>query len=595
MFVSHAGADPAWAEWVAWQVADAGYAVELDYWDWGAGDNFVLKMNAALASGRMLALFSEAYFDPDRFTTEEWTAVLAAKEKLIPLRIDGPPAPAILRALLAPSLVGLAVDEARRVLLEAVAGPRRPDGEPTFPGVAGGGRLRGMGGSGPRLPGSLPRVWNLPGRNAGFTGRDGLLVHLRQELTSGSRAAVHAMRGRGGVGKTQLAIEYGHRFAGEYELAWWIRSEEPALIPDQMATLAVKTGAARADTAPEETLEALAEELRTRGRWLLVFDNAEDPAALAPYLPGGSGHVLITSRNPAWQDVAIAVEVDSFARTESTTLLTARVPGLAEHDADRLAQELEDLPLALVQAAALLADGLTVSQYLHLLGESVSEVLDEGRPHGYPVSLAAQIRLSTQHLADTHPTALALLRACALLAPEPFPLHACNRRVPDPPPALVGLLNNPLAARGALRALARQGPRVQDGTVQLHRLTQSIVRDQLTGAERANAARAAETLLTAAYPGKADDPTTWPAWPDLIPHLLTPEPADLTTGAGRYAVCEACWYLADRGNVPTALPRMQDLHHTWTLQLGPDHEHTMWAANYLARTYSDTQNHAQAR
>ncbi|WP_405566930.1 toll/interleukin-1 receptor domain-containing protein [Streptomyces sp. NBC_01167] len=227
VFVSHAGADRAWVEWVAWQVADAGYAVELDYWDWGAGDNFVLKMNAALASGRMLALFSEAYFDPDRFTTEEWTAVLAAKEKLIPLRIDGPPAPAILRALLAPSLVGLAVDEARRVLLEAVAGPRRPDGEPTFPGVAGGGRLRGMGGSGPRLPGSLPRVWNLPGRNAGFTGRDGLLVHLRQELTSGSRAAVQAMRGRGGAGKTQLAIEYGHRFAGEYELAWWIRSEEP--------------------------------------------------------------------------------------------------------------------------------------------------------------------------------------------------------------------------------------------------------------------------------------------------------------------------------------------------------------------------------
>ncbi|MFF3327744.1 TIR domain-containing protein, partial [Streptomyces sp. NPDC002889] len=283
VFVSHAGADRAWAEWVAWQLQDAGYDVELDYWDWGAGDNFVLKMNEALASGRMLALFSAAYFDPERFTTEEWTAVVAAKEKLIPLRLDGASAPAILRPLLAPSLVGLAVEEARRVLLGAVAGPRRPDGEPAFPGAGGGGgRLRGMGGSGPRLPGSLPRVWNLPGRNAGFSGRDGLLVHVRQQLSSGSRVAVQALRGRGGVGKTQLAIEYGHRFAGEYELAWWIHSEEPALIPDQLAALAVKTGAAQADTPPREALEALAEELRTRGRWLLVFDNAEDPAALAP-------------------------------------------------------------------------------------------------------------------------------------------------------------------------------------------------------------------------------------------------------------------------------------------------------------------------
>ncbi|MEU4496046.1 FxSxx-COOH system tetratricopeptide repeat protein [Streptomyces sp. NPDC023998] len=596
VFVSHAGADRAWAEWVAWQLQDAGYEVELDCWDWGAGENFILKMNAALESGRMLAVFSAAYFDPDRYTTKEWTAVLAAKEQLIPVRIDGTPAPPILRPLLAPLLVGLGEEEARRTLLEAVAGPRRPDGKPAFPGAGSGGRLRCMGGSGPRLPGSLPRVWNLPGRNAGFTGRDALLVHLRQTLASGSRVAVQALRGRGGVGKTQLAIEYGHRFAGEYELAWWIASEKPALIPDQLAALAVKTGAAQASAAAPEACEALAEELRTRGRWLLVFDNAEDPAALAPYLPGGNGHVLITSRNPHWQDQAIAVEVDAFARTESIALLRDRVRGLTEPDADCLAQELEDLPLALVQAAALLADGLTLPQYLHLLHESVSEVLDEGRPDTYPVSLAAQIRLSTQHLATVQPAALALLHACALLAPEPFPLHACTRSVPDTPRLLAGLLNNPLKARNTLRTLAQQGlARIQDGTVQLHRLTQAIVRDQLTPAERTSAARAAEALLIAAYPGDAAVPTTWPAWPDLLPHLLALDPDDLTTGDARFAACEACWYLMDRGNAPTALPRLQHLHHSWSRDLGPDHKHTLWAANYLNRAYSDTQNHRKAR
>ena len=306
--------------------------------------------------------------------------------------------------------------------------------------------------------------------------------------------------------------------------------------------------------------------------------------------------MLITSRNPHWQDHATAMAVDAFARTESVGLLQARVPGLAEHDADRLAQQLEDLPLALVQAAALLADGLTLPQYLDLLQERISEVLDEGRPDTYPVSLAAQIRLSTQHLARTQPSALAVLQACALLAPEPFPLHTCTRPVTDPPPALAGLLGKPLAARTALRALAGQGlARIQDGTVQLHRLTQAVIRDQLTPPEHADAVRAAETLLTAAYPGDAADPATWPAWPALIPHLLTPDPADLTTDAGRNAAYEACWYLMDRGNTPTALPRLQQLHHTWTQQLGPDHQHTLWSATYLARAYDDTGDHAQAR
>ena len=42
-FVSHAGQDQAWAEWVAWHLVDAGYTVELDSWDWAAGENFVAK------------------------------------------------------------------------------------------------------------------------------------------------------------------------------------------------------------------------------------------------------------------------------------------------------------------------------------------------------------------------------------------------------------------------------------------------------------------------------------------------------------------------------------------------------------------------
>ncbi|NNN38383.1 toll/interleukin-1 receptor domain-containing protein, partial [Streptomyces sp. S3(2020)] len=204
-FISHAGADRAWAEWVGWQLLDAGHQVELDYWDWGAGENFILKMNAALEHGRMLALFSPSYFELERFTTPEWTAMMAMREKIVPVRITEVTPPAILRPLLAPALFDLDDQAAREALLRAVNGPTRPGSPPPAPP---GMRSRNSAAGGPRLPGTLPQVWNLPARNASFTGRDTLLVNLRKALAADQRVAVHALHGRGGVGKTQLATEY---------------------------------------------------------------------------------------------------------------------------------------------------------------------------------------------------------------------------------------------------------------------------------------------------------------------------------------------------------------------------------------------------
>ncbi|MFF1300886.1 MULTISPECIES: toll/interleukin-1 receptor domain-containing protein [unclassified Streptomyces] len=132
-FISHAGADRAWAEWVAWQLEEAGHQVELDYWDWGAGDNFVLKMNAALERGRFLALFSPAYFEPERFTTPEWTAMVARKEKITPVRIAKTTLPAILSSLLVPDVFGLDDQAAREALLRVVEGPSRPTRAPSRP------------------------------------------------------------------------------------------------------------------------------------------------------------------------------------------------------------------------------------------------------------------------------------------------------------------------------------------------------------------------------------------------------------------------------------------------------------------------------
>ncbi|MET9891010.1 FxSxx-COOH system tetratricopeptide repeat protein [Streptomyces sp. NPDC006465] len=593
-FISHAGADRAWAEWVAWQLLDAGLQVELDFWDWGAGDNFVLKMNAALDRGRFLALFSPAYFQEERFTTAEWAAVVAMREKITPVRVAHTTTPPILRPLITPALHDQDEKEARRILLAAVNDPTRPARPPTFPG---GGTLAQLGGSGPRLPGSLPRVWNLPARNASFTGRDTLLVQLRRTLTVGGRVAVQALHGRGGVGKTQLAIEYAHRFAGEYELAWWIPAEEPSLIPDQLAQLAARIGVAPPGTPPADAVDALLGELRPRSRWLLVFDNAEDPEALTSYLPGGNGHVLITSRNPHWHTHATPLDIGTLARTESLALLRTHGAYVNDTDAHHIAHALDDLPLALAQAAALLTDGLSAADLTTELARNTTAVMAEGHPTGYPVSLAAQVRTTTTRLEAEHPGATALLSALALLAPEPFPVTTCASHLRDQTSTpLTDALATRLTARAALHAITRHSlARVQDGTLQLHRLNQTVLANQLTPDQRQQAGQDAEALLVAAAPGDVRGPSTWPAWRVLLPHLLTVDPALITTEAGRNAVRRACWYLMDRGQAHPARDRLQELYDTWLRRLGPDHEGTLRVAQYLARAHDDTQDHTRAR
>ena len=293
-----------------------------------------------------------------------------------------PPAkiPSVLRPLIFCDVFGVDAEQARRVLLAAVQGPRRPDGEPEFPGRGRPGGPGRFGGSGPRLPGSIPRVWNLPARNPGFTGRDGLLVALRQALVAGERAAVQAVQGMGGVGKTQLAAEYAYRFAGAYDLAWWINSEQPALIGDQFAALGRELGCVEPGASIEAVRSAVLGELRERGGWLLVFDNAQDPADITGWLPGGGGHVLITSRERRWAEIAAPVEVDVLARPESVTLLQSRVAGLSEADADRLAGQLGDLPLAIAQAGGFMAEtGMPAAQYPACCGTQAGQLLDHGR------------------------------------------------------------------------------------------------------------------------------------------------------------------------------------------------------------------------
>jgi len=456
---------------------------------------------------------------------------------------------------------------------------------------------RSRGGMSPRPTGAERRVWNIPARNPGFTGRDGLLAAVRERLLGGDKAVVQALHGMGGVGKTQLAAEYVHRFAGSYDLAWWVNSERAGLMGDQFAALGTALGCVQSGAGTEAVRAAVLAELRDRGRWLLVFDNAESPADIRPWLPAGGGHVLITSRERGWAEIAATVEVDVLARAESVAILQDRVAGLARADAERLAAELGDLPLAIAQAAGFMAEtGMAAAEYLELLRTRAGQVLDQGAPGSYPQSLAAATGLIADRLAAQDPAAAELASLCAFLAPEPIPEDLFTGATGDLPCDLAGRAADQLAWRQTLARLARQSlARVDYRGLQVHRLTQAVLRDRLSPEQAAGTRTRTEAILAASNPRDPCNPATWSRWARLMPHLLAADLAVTASRDLRRMACDACWYLLARGDIPTGCDVARDLHQQWRDRLSGDDEDVLVMAHHLAWALQALGQYAAAR
>ncbi|MGH3851910.1 MAG: FxSxx-COOH system tetratricopeptide repeat protein [Pseudonocardiaceae bacterium] len=453
-----------------------------------------------------------------------------------------------------------------------------------------------------REVGSPPRgVWNVGPRNPGFVGRDATLARLRERLRSEGTAA--ALHGVGGVGKTQMAIEYAHRYAADYDVVWWVSAEETGLIGEWYAALAVELGLLPPHAGTASAVGALRGYLRDHNRWLLLLDNAESPAELRAWLPTGPGHTLITSRNPSWGELAARVEVDVLPRPESVALIQVRRPGAGVAEADRLAEALGDLPLALAQAARFLAEtGMRVERYLSLLQTRAAELLDQSPPESHPHSLVSAIRLATDRIAETDPAALALVRIGAFLAPEPIPTDLLTRPITVPgrdrPPELAALtasVASPVTAHRSLGRIGSYGLARTEGGLQLHRLTQAVLRDQLTDAHAAAYRGYAQALLVAADPGDEQDPAYWLGWARILPHLLATDPATSASPDLRDLACRAAWYLYCRGDNHPARDLAESLHRQWSERLGPDDWHTLWAARILALLLTIVGPYHQAR
>ncbi|MEU9602881.1 FxSxx-COOH system tetratricopeptide repeat protein [Streptomyces sp. NPDC048057] len=445
---------------------------------------------------------------------------------------------------------------------------------------------------GPRSPHDPPRIWgNVPQRNRNFTGREVLLDSLRERLTGGVAAVLpEALHGMGGVGKSQIAIEYVYRNSRDYRLIWWIPAEQENQIVQSVIELGEEMGlqVGSERSAVPAVLDALRRGEPYRD-WLLVFDNAENPKVVRKYFPSdGPGRIIVTSRNFQWSTDASSLEVDVFTREESVALLRRRSPQLPDESVDHLAAALGDLPLAVEQAAVWLAEtGMPVQQYLEVYERNFTELMQSEPPGDYPLSVAAAWNVSLGRLRETRPDALHLLQVCAFFAPEPieWDLFSAVRGI-SVPPELQSALDDPVKLGRAIREIGRYAlARIdhRQNTVQMHRLVQRVLIEQMNAQERATMRHAAHQLLAHADPRNPQRVTYWPRYSSLLSHVRASNAVECEEPWTRRLVLNEVWFLRARGDHAGALELGERAAEIWRGHLGDEDEEVMAIDHQIAQ------------
>ncbi|WP_211766855.1 FxSxx-COOH system tetratricopeptide repeat protein [Kutzneria sp. CA-103260] len=457
-----------------------------------------------------------------------------------------------------------------------------------------------------RRPGDFPPIWgNVPLRNANFTGREDLLRELGERLDASSPMAVlpEALHGMGGVGKTLVAVEYVYRHIGDYDLVWWIPSDDPSLIQSSFVELAQKMQLVTVDPSPQVAVPAVLEELRnptTDMRWLLVFDNADQPEDLRQFLPQGNGHVIVTSRNPRWSSVARAVEVDIFDRPESVELLQRRCPELTDEESQQLANVLGDLPLAIEQAGAWCAEtGMSVPEYLALFEQQRVDLLQDNAPIDYPVTVAAAWNVSLDRLRRDCPQALQLVQLCSCFAPEPISRGIfTDLRDSTVPAELADALQKPVSLGRAIREIKRYSlARVdhRNDTIQLHRIVQAVVQDQMSPAEQARMRHIAHLLLLKTDPKLPGVPRHWPEYSSLQPHVRVSRAVDCDDTEVRRLVINQAIFLNAWGDYQGSYEVAEEARQLWHNKFGEAHLDTLSAARRAGVALRNMGEYARAK
>ncbi|WP_322749925.1 MULTISPECIES: FxSxx-COOH system tetratricopeptide repeat protein [unclassified Frankia] len=610
VLISYASADQLWAEWIMGRLQRRGRQVELHRLDHGSRESPETLLRGCLRrADRMIMILSDTYFSAGLRTHEAWSAAFTGigdlLDRIIPVLTRTVNVPMLPRAkpLAFVDLTGVNEAEAHRRLLRLV--PVDTDESLDDVPLLRGGRAYAA----TRYPGEPPSVsGNIPQRNPLFTGRDAELDAIREGFTDD--IPVISLRGIGGVGKTQLATEYAYRFGSSYDLVWYVHAGTGTAARSDLAGLAYQLGLPFNNDlgkTARSVRDALSRGIPYR-RWLLVFDAAESPDEICPLLPSGGGHILITARSELWRSFSRLMEIDVYTPDESIQFLCSRVAHLSRQDALRVADELDNLPLALDTAARFIAASRTpVDAFLDLADRDFLAIASQSPSSAYERSLLYAWLPSHNLLRERRPATLQLLRICSFLGSYPVPLRMFRSDDIDTgghdardllPPELAAELADPvmrariladldhyaLAVTGidekvgsAIHTVApgmgnELGGKAKPGpTIHMHRVVQRVFRDLIPAEEREQIRRVAHSVLAAADPGNPSDPANWGRYLELLRHL---QPSGALERHDSAQLCRLVLremaYLIARGELISGRDLAADALGHWSSHLAAD-------------------------
>lgn len=448
---------------------------------------------------------------------------------------------------------------------------------------------------------ALTPYWTVPfPRNPCFTGREALLASLHHCLSAEQPIALmqsHALCGLGGIGKTQIAIEYAYRHALDYRAVFWLAAETPEMLLASFQRIAELLNLPEHQQTQQQIVTAIQRWLTSHRDWLLIVDNVEDLDLLQAVLPSArQGAILLTTRQQALGALAEALEVPPFSREEGMALLfkrgrvlpstgrTAPLPA-EEAAAQTLVTLLEGLPLALDQAGAYIEEtSCGVEGYLNRYTDSRSRLLARRGPDRgeHPRSVTATLRLAIQQVEHLHPAAADLLCFCAFLYPEAIPeeLLATDALNLD---QMLGPIATDAVERDLALAVLRRFSLItrypETHTLSLHRLVQAVLRDHLDRATRRRWSERVICAINAAFPGGytlfQDQFANWQHCERYLPHALACVPLLAEVETCRPEIVDlffkVAYYLFERGRYPEAEQLVAQAAALREQLHGPDH------------------------
>ncbi|OCK73128.1 hypothetical protein K432DRAFT_387549, partial [Lepidopterella palustris CBS 459.81] len=435
-----------------------------------------------------------------------------------------------------------------------------------------------------------------------------------------------ALVGLGGVGKSQLAVEFSYRLRERSPDTWvfWVHASSRARFEDGYQKIAERAKLPGWDQPDVDVLRLVYSWLcdEANGRWVMIIDNADDlgvfcpsdrrkdsrgdvfinaGAALQEYIPQSqNGSILITSRS---RDVAFRltgsyadiIRVYPMDQEHALALLQNKLQGSFERDdAVALAEALDYMPLAITQAAAYIsqrAPRATVLRYLQDLRKGDQDrtklldidIGDSRRDGTASNSIIATWQISFEHIRRKRPSATRLLSLMCLFDRQGIPELLLDGHYQDHSDASSDFEDD----LNMLICFSLVEMDVDGHQFEMHRLVQFSTRKwlELQG-ELESWREKYVTLMDDSYP--VGEHENWKECQALFPHAqaaVACRPAGISAlEAWASVLFKAAWYASEVGNYSVAKEMDQAALEAREATLGTEHLDTLRSINSLGLT-----------